>query len=113
MINDAQSPNTIDSQRFLKPKAYANPTNLDPSSIANDCSINQLSTIKKRRKRDVQAITMIVQTKEFPYNDQHEWKNNGNTVNKNSGKRSIYYKCVNSRSVGNINKQVCEVNFDS
>lgn len=56
---------------------------------------------------------MIVQTKEFPYNDQHEWKNNGNTVNKNSGKRSIYYKCVNSRSVGNVNKQACEVNFDS
>ncbi|KAG1047281.1 hypothetical protein G6F43_010264 [Rhizopus delemar] len=79
LINDAQSPNTIDSQCFLKPKAHANPTNLDPSSIANDCSINQLSTIKKRRKRDVQAITMIVQTKEFPYNDQHEWKNNGNT----------------------------------
>ncbi|KAG0883036.1 hypothetical protein G6F15_006328 [Rhizopus arrhizus] len=79
LINDAQSPNTIDSQRFLKPKVHAKPTSLASSSVANDSSINQLSTIKKRRKRDVQAITMIVQTKEFPYNDQHEWKNNGNT----------------------------------
>jgi hypothetical protein len=47
----------------------------------------------------MQAITTIIETKEFPYNDDYLWKNNGNTVHKKSGYKSIYYKCSNSAKV--------------
>lgn len=47
----------------------------------------------------MQAISTIIETKEFPYNDDYLWKNNGNTVHKKSGYRSIYYKCSNSAKV--------------
>lgn len=44
----------------------------------------------------MQAIAMIIETKEFPYNDDYVWKNNGNTTHKSTGQKSIYYKCSNS-----------------
>lgn len=50
----------------------------------------------KRRRREMQPITMIIETREFPYNDEYLWKNNGNTVHRTSGNRSIYYKCANN-----------------
>ncbi|KAL0084559.1 hypothetical protein F4703DRAFT_1737348 [Phycomyces blakesleeanus] len=52
-----------------------------------------------RRKREMQAVTKIVETREFPYNDNYFWKNNGNTTHKKNGCRSIYYKCSNSSKV--------------
>ncbi|KAG0190259.1 hypothetical protein DFQ28_002266 [Apophysomyces sp. BC1034] len=54
---------------------------------------------RRRQRRKMQAITMIIETREFPYNDKYLWKNNGNTVHKKSGLRSIYYKCSNSTKV--------------
>lgn len=57
----------------------------------------------KRKRREMQAITTIIETKAFPYNDDYLWKNNGNTIHKNSGYKSIYYKCSNSAKV-NQNK---------
>lgn len=53
----------------------------------------------KKRKREIQAITTIIETKEFPYSDDYLWKNNGNTVHKKSGLKSIYYKCSNGTKV--------------
>jgi hypothetical protein len=47
----------------------------------------------------MQAITKIVETREFPYIDDYFWKNNGNTVQKKTGCKSIYYKCSNSNKV--------------
>jgi hypothetical protein len=47
----------------------------------------------------MQAITKIVETTEFPYDDRHFWKNNGNTVQKKTGCKSVYYKCANSCKV--------------
>ncbi|ORZ18505.1 hypothetical protein BCR42DRAFT_489860 [Absidia repens] len=60
----------------------------------------------KRRRREMQSITMIIETKEFPYNDNYNWKNNGNTVHKKSGQRSIYYKCSNAPKGCHVNKTV-------
>ncbi|CAO3598842.1 unnamed protein product [Absidia cylindrospora] len=60
----------------------------------------------KRRRREMQSITMIIETKEFPYNDNFNWKNNGNTVHKKSGQRSIYYKCSNAPKGCHVNKTV-------
>ncbi|KAG0169845.1 hypothetical protein DFQ28_011026 [Apophysomyces sp. BC1034] len=60
----------------------------------------------KRRRREMQAITTIIETREFPYNDDYLWKNNGNTVHKKSGHKSIYYKCSNSSKGCPVNKTV-------
>lgn len=47
----------------------------------------------------MQAITKIVETREFPYQDSYFWKNNGNTTQRKTGCKSIYYKCSNSNKV--------------
>jgi hypothetical protein len=47
----------------------------------------------------MQAITKIVETREYPYVDGYFWKNNGNTVQKKTGNKSVYYKCSNSNKV--------------
>ncbi|KAI7856789.1 hypothetical protein BDC45DRAFT_566854 [Circinella umbellata] len=60
----------------------------------------------KRRRREMQAITMIIETREFPYNDDYLWKNNGNTIHKGSGNKSIYYKCANNQKGCPVNKTV-------
>ncbi|KAL0142466.1 DNA-binding WRKY transcription factor [Mucor lusitanicus] len=61
-----------------------------------------------RRRRSMQAITKIVETTEFPYDDRHFWKNNGNTVQKKTGCKSVYYKCANSCKGCPVNKTVVE-----
>jgi hypothetical protein len=53
----------------------------------------------RRRRREMYAITKIVETRDFPYLDQYFWRNNGNTTQKKTGCRSIYYKCSNSNKV--------------
>lgn len=57
---------------------------------------------RPRRRREMQAITKIVETREYPYIDGYFWKNNGNTIQKKTGNKSVYYKCSNSNKV---NKQ--------
>ncbi|KAI9473541.1 MAG: hypothetical protein EXX96DRAFT_652342 [Benjaminiella poitrasii] len=61
---------------------------------------------QSRRRKEMQALTMIIETKEFPYDDKHAWKNNGNTVHKKTGYKSIYYKCYNSTMGCPVNKTV-------
>jgi hypothetical protein len=80
----------------------------------------------------MQSITKVVETRDFPYNDEYLWKNNGkskkryvlitvhsaglsrrlidpfpikgNTVHKGSGEKSIYYKCSNSSKVSSAHR---------
>ncbi|KAI8885979.1 hypothetical protein K501DRAFT_244952 [Backusella circina FSU 941] len=61
---------------------------------------------RPRRRREMQAITKIVETREYPYIDGHFWKNNGNTVQKKTGNKSVYYKCSNSNKGCPVNKTV-------
>lgn len=72
-----------------------------PSPIADHYNDEQedFAGNKPRRRREMQAITKIVETREFPYVDNYFWKNNGNTVQKKTGCKSIYYKCSNSNKV--------------
>ncbi|KAI8067589.1 hypothetical protein BC940DRAFT_301105 [Gongronella butleri] len=63
---------------------------------------------KPRRRREMQAITKIVETREMPYMDNYFWRNNGNTTQKKTGCRSIYYKCSNSNKGCPVNKTVTE-----
>jgi hypothetical protein len=58
-----------------------------------------ISPSRPRRRREMQAITKIVETREYPYLDGYFWKNNGNTVQKKTGNKSVYYKCSNSNKV--------------
>lgn len=58
---------------------------------------------RPRRRREMQAITKIVETREYPYVDGYFWKNNGNTVQKKTGNKSVYYKCSNSNKVPFMN----------
>jgi hypothetical protein len=69
---------------------------LPPSNRPDPQVASSLSNRPRRRRREMQAITMIIETKEFPYNDDYVWKNNGNTTHKSTGQKSIYYKCSNS-----------------
>ncbi|KAI9482809.1 MAG: hypothetical protein EXX96DRAFT_555676 [Benjaminiella poitrasii] len=61
---------------------------------------------RPRRRREMQAITKIVETREYPYNDGYFWKNNGNTIQKKTGNKSVYYKCSNSNKGCPVNKTV-------
>ncbi|KAL0091721.1 hypothetical protein J3Q64DRAFT_1725019 [Phycomyces blakesleeanus] len=61
---------------------------------------------RPRRRREMQAITKIVETRDHPYIDGYFWKNNGNTVQKKTGNRSVYYKCSNSSKGCPVNKTV-------
>ncbi|KAG1462357.1 hypothetical protein G6F56_005536 [Rhizopus delemar] len=67
---------------------------------------NEPTQLSRKRKREIQAITTIIETKEFPYSDDYLWKNNGNTVHKKSGLKSIYYKCSNGTKGCPVNKTV-------
>ncbi|KAG2183245.1 hypothetical protein INT43_006249 [Umbelopsis isabellina] len=65
----------------------------------------QNETKKKRKRREMQAVTTIVETRD-PQNDDYLWKNNGNTLHKKTGQKSTYYKCSNSNKGCPVNKTV-------
>lgn len=72
--------------------------NFSPEQQQNrryDCYFPQ----RPRRRREMQAISKIVETRDYPYIDGFFWKNNGNTVQKKTGNKSVYYKCSNSSKV--------------
>ena len=72
---------------------------LPPSNRSSKQNHSDLINRPRRRRREMQAISMIIETREFPYNDEYVWKNNGNTIHKSTGQKSIYYKCSNSMMV--------------
>ncbi|GAN09556.1 hypothetical protein MAM1_0274d09086 [Mucor ambiguus] len=61
---------------------------------------------RPRRRREMQAISKIVETRDYPYVDGFFWKNNGNTIQKKTGNKSVYYKCSNSSKGCPVNKTV-------
>ncbi|CAO3625991.1 unnamed protein product [Cunninghamella echinulata] len=91
---------TATTKKLLLPQKYHQGTN------SNTTSNNGASPIMKRKRREMQPITMIIETKEFPYNDNYQWKNNGNTIHRKNGQKSIYYKCSNSTKNCPVNKTV-------
>ncbi|KAF9909434.1 hypothetical protein EC991_008573 [Linnemannia zychae] len=62
---------------------------------------------RKRKRREMQPVNKIVDSAE-PHIDQFLWKNNGNTTQKKTGCKSIYYKCSNSAGGCTVNKTVTE-----
>ncbi|KAH8555277.1 hypothetical protein BGW37DRAFT_476524 [Umbelopsis sp. PMI_123] len=74
----------------------------DDTNISNG---NSHIEKKRRKRREMQAVTTIVETRD-PYNDDYMWKNNGNTLHKKTGQKSTYYKCSNSSKGCPVNKTV-------
>lgn len=72
---------------------------LPPDNRLSKQNHSDLANRPRRRRREMQAISMVIETREFPYNDEYVWKNNGNTIHKSTGQKSIYYKCSNSMMV--------------
>ncbi|OAQ28950.1 hypothetical protein K457DRAFT_138239 [Linnemannia elongata AG-77] len=62
---------------------------------------------RKRKRREMQPVNKIVDSPE-PHIDPYLWKNNGNTTQKKTGCKSIYYKCSNSPAGCTVNKTVTE-----
>ncbi|KAI8148345.1 hypothetical protein BJV82DRAFT_591760 [Fennellomyces sp. T-0311] len=109
------SPDTLSSSSHTTPSSllqmtsYASPmlTKPDPSPPPQTQEpVVPQQRPPPRRRREMQAITKIVETREYPYLDGYFWKNNGNTVQKKTGNKSIYYKCSNSSKGCPVNKTV-------
>ncbi|KAF9422402.1 hypothetical protein BGZ76_003792 [Entomortierella beljakovae] len=62
---------------------------------------------RKRKRREMQPVNKIVESME-PIIDPFLWKNNGNTTQKKTGCKSVYYKCSNSPGGCTVNKTVTE-----
>ncbi|CAG8536509.1 11251_t:CDS:2 [Diversispora eburnea] len=78
-------------------------------SIENEENNNNTTSNKRRRKRrEMLPVTVIIETKESPYVDDYLWKNNGNTTQKKTGNKSVYFKCSNSNKGCPVNKTVTE-----
>ncbi|KAI8075073.1 hypothetical protein BC940DRAFT_287368 [Gongronella butleri] len=61
---------------------------------------------RTKKRREMQAISKIVETRDAGYNDGYFWRNNGNTIQKRTGNKSVYYKCSNSAKGCPVNKTV-------
>lgn len=70
-----------------------------PGQSSTPSTASLVHAKRRRRRQKMQAVTKTVETRDFPYHDDYLWKNNGNTVHKASGTKSIYYKCANHPKV--------------
>ncbi|KAL9554082.1 hypothetical protein PS6_003599 [Mucor atramentarius] len=105
-LNQQRSISLDDNSSKARMDANTNSLSDSPKKILlprSNCPPKQacpdLTNRPRRRRREMQAISMIIETREFPYNDDYVWKNNGNTIHKSTGQKSIYYKCSNSMMV--------------
>ncbi|CEP18216.1 hypothetical protein [Parasitella parasitica] len=97
----------LDDGSFTNSLQHHNQHQLDNRPLLNaNVSVKYDFPSRPRRRREMQAITKIVETKEYPYVDGYFWKNNGNTVQKKTGNKSVYYKCSNSNKGCPVNKTV-------
>ncbi|ORZ19561.1 hypothetical protein BCR42DRAFT_410023 [Absidia repens] len=90
---------SLDSQpspSFLKP------TPLIPKKHA----VFDAHSFQQRKRRAMQPVTKIVETKDANYKDAYLWKNNGNTTQRKTGCKSTYYKCANANKGCPVNKTV-------
>ncbi|SAM07731.1 hypothetical protein [Absidia glauca] len=70
----------------------------------DDTLLPQPEQKPSRKRREMQAITMMVETRDPIYVDGYFWRNNGNTIQKKTGNKSVYFKCSNSAKGCPVNK---------
>jgi hypothetical protein len=104
-------PAKIGSQTFfLSPPLIKNPllsihsTTSRPESPPADASLdtNGLNSLgdsskRQRKRREMQSITKVVETRDFPYNDEYLWKNNGKRKRKIRKKGGLGVRRCNPR----------------
>lgn len=104
-------PNNMDEHVFHLSSSDIFPSQYPSQSLQQDAPSESSPPIQRyepyyphrqRRRREMQAVTKIVETREYPYVDGYFWKNNGNTIQKKTGNKSVYYKCSNSVKVRNL-----------
>ncbi|CAO3631450.1 unnamed protein product [Cunninghamella blakesleeana] len=103
------SSSTISTSSSLSPSSPSTPNSSFISSSSNNDNNNNNNNNhhqKPRKRREMQAITKLVETREFPYLDGYFWRNNGNTIQKKTGNKSVYYKCSNSSKNCTVNKTI-------
>ncbi|KAG0084462.1 hypothetical protein BGZ93_001233, partial [Podila epicladia] len=58
-------------------------------------TLTNMDQKRKRKRREMQPVSKVVDSPD-QHNDYYVWKNNGNTIQKKTGCKSIYFKCSNS-----------------
>lgn len=96
-------PSTNAAAAVVADKSSCNPLDQSSATTTTRSTTSTTSSLvqakRRRRRQKMQAVTKTVETRDFPYHDDYLWKNNGNTVHKASGTKSIYYKCANHPKV--------------
>ncbi|KAI8082943.1 uncharacterized protein BX664DRAFT_361224 [Halteromyces radiatus] len=77
-----------------------------PISITPEHQDDISKKMTGRKRRSMQAVTKIVETKDPLYKDDYLWKNNGNTIQRKTGYKSTYYKCSNASKGCPVNKTI-------
>ncbi|CAO3635213.1 unnamed protein product [Cunninghamella echinulata] len=77
-----------------------------PSTSENHITLTQSKKYQPRKRRSMQAVTKIIETKDPHYKDDYLWKNNGNTIQRKTGCKSTYYKCSNANKYCPVNKTI-------
>ncbi|KAI9302004.1 hypothetical protein BJ944DRAFT_242769 [Cunninghamella echinulata] len=77
-----------------------------PSTSENQITLAQSKKYQPRKRRSMQAVTKIIETKDPHYKDDYLWKNNGNTIQRKTGCKSTYYKCSNANKYCPVNKTI-------
>ncbi|CAI2177567.1 15090_t:CDS:2 [Funneliformis geosporum] len=100
---------TSQNQMLSHNQAIQNDQEVILGSAENEESnANNITNKRKRKRREMLPVTMIIETKEYPYVDDYLWKNNGNTTQRKTGNKSVYFKCSNSNKGCPVNKTVTE-----
>ncbi|CAO3637134.1 unnamed protein product [Cunninghamella blakesleeana] len=76
------------------------------STSENHLTLQSPKKYQPRKRRSMQAVTKIIETKDPNYKDDYLWKNNGNTVQRKTGCKSTYYKCSNANKHCPVNKTI-------
>ncbi|KAI8365011.1 hypothetical protein EDC96DRAFT_194816 [Choanephora cucurbitarum] len=101
------TPSSSSDNSLFSPQLTQSPEQLPQPEQTQDRRFdNPYFPQRPRRRREMQAISKIVETREYPYIDGFFWKNNGNTIQKKTGNKSVYYKCSNSTKGCPVNKTV-------
>ncbi|KAL7336225.1 hypothetical protein PS15p_201586 [Mucor circinelloides] len=105
-LHPLSPPYTLNTNNQPLEDTFSTQLKTNPSSAEPPRRYDSYFPQRPRRRREMQAISKIVETRDYPYVDGFFWKNNGNTIQKKTGNKSVYYKCSNSSKGCPVNKTV-------
>jgi hypothetical protein len=105
-LHPLSPPHTLNNNNQQIDETFSSQIKSNTSSVDPPRRYDSYFPQRPRRRREMQAISKIVETRDYPYVDGFFWKNNGNTIQKKTGNKSVYYKCSNSSKGCPVNKTV-------